>query len=229
MAQLSPEMLLLLEKMTEKMNNQTTTITENITSIILQKVDEKIKPLVEENEKLKNEVEKLSKKIENLETNAKRNNILIHGIPEINEEKPENLTAVITTTLSEIDVQIEHGEIDRALRLGKKTNVDGRVRPILLATTTLQKKIEILKNKKKMRTGTYITQDLTKEALQRNQASKLTNKGNDKRKRSETPSPQITPTTQGKETKVQKLDAFQHMRERSYSLSLSDKNNYRKQ
>ncbi|GBP08124.1 hypothetical protein EVAR_2918_1 [Eumeta japonica] len=62
MAQLSPEKSLLLEVMTEKMDIQTRTITENITSNILRKIEEEMKPLVEENEKLKNQVERLNKK-----------------------------------------------------------------------------------------------------------------------------------------------------------------------
>ncbi|GBP03529.1 hypothetical protein EVAR_101858_1 [Eumeta japonica] len=63
--QLSPEMLLLLTNMTEQLNLQTKTITENITAAVLQKVDKKLQPIIEQNEKLKSEVEKLNQKIQN--------------------------------------------------------------------------------------------------------------------------------------------------------------------
>lgn len=205
---------------------QTKTITENITSTILEKVEEKIKPLAEENEKLRMEIQNLNKKLENIEAISKRNNVIIHGIPESNEEKQDDLNALLFTTLSQIDVEIEKTDINRVHRLGKKSNSEGKIRPILLATTTLQKKIQILQNKKKMKEGTYITQDLTKEAQLRNKEIKLAkDKGNDKRKRSETPSPKNTQNKPKNDTKIIRVDAFQQMRERSYSLS--EKNTYR--
>lgn len=218
-AQLTPEMSLLLSKMTEQLNIQTKTITENITATVLQKVDEKIQPIIEENERLKSEIQKLSKKIQNLETNSKKNNIIIHGLPEAEEENHDDLNTLVTTTLREIDVKLEKGEIDRLQRLGNRESEEGKIRPILLATTTLQKKIEILKNKKKMKVNTYITHDLSKEALQAKKEKRNNyKKDNEKRKRSETPSP----GNQSQNLKIQKMrkkDAFQVMRERSNSLS----------
>ncbi|CAH2091439.1 unnamed protein product [Euphydryas editha] len=190
--ELSPEMSLLLAKVTELLNAQTNTITENITAAILKQVDEKIKPIREENEKLKNEVEVLNKKILNLEMNSKRNNILIHGLPEASEEKHEDLINLVTSTLKGIEIEIESREIDRLQRLGKRGENDSKTRPILLTTTTLQKKIQILRNKKKMKPNTYITHDLPKQKLLLKKESKstYTNRNEmEKRKRSETPSP----------------------------------------
>ncbi|GBP11866.1 hypothetical protein EVAR_74504_1 [Eumeta japonica] len=62
-----------------------------------------------------------------------------------------------------IDVDLEKGETDRLQRLGKKGD---KIRPILLATSTQQKKIQILKNKQKMKPNSCITQDLPKSVLQ---------------------------------------------------------------
>lgn len=223
---LSPEMALLLSKMTEQLNLQTATITENITAAILQQVDEKIKPIIEENEKLKYEVEILNKKIINLESNSRKNNILIHGIPEGKEEKFEDLSDLVKSTLKGIEVELETGEINRLQRLGKKGSIEGKTRPILLATTSLQKKIQILKNKKKLNPDTYITHDLPKEVLQAKKENKNKNSDNnkkdtEKRKRSETPSP-------GKQTqtnmKMHKTDAFQYLRQRSHSFPGKNKN-----
>ncbi|XP_045781913.1 uncharacterized protein LOC123878640 [Maniola jurtina] len=223
--QLSPEMSLLLSKMTDQLNIQTNTITENITAAVLQKVDEKILPIIEENKRLKGEIEKLSTKIQNLETNSKRKNIILHGLPESNEETHEDLTTLVTSTMKEIDVQLEYGEIDRLQRLGKKVNEESKTRPILLTTTTLQKKIQILKNKKKMKQNTYITHDLTKAELQlKKEKRHMDIKENEKRKRSETPSPGTSNAKQNT-PKMQRKNAFQFMRERAYSLS--DKNTYR--
>ncbi|CAH2097986.1 unnamed protein product [Euphydryas editha] len=221
--QLSPEMSLLLSKMTEQLNLQTKTITEKITAAVLQKVDEKLQPIIEENVKLKDEIENLNKKIQNLEANSKRNNVILHGLPETEEENHDDLNTLVTSTLRGIDVDIEKGEIDRLQRLGRKGDKTGKIRPILLATTTLQKKIHILKNKQKMKPNSYITQDLPKSVLQAKRDEKNRYKNdNEKRKRSETPSPGNANKTLNK---IKRKDAFQFMRERSYSLS--DKKTHR--
>ncbi|CAH0686234.1 unnamed protein product [Spodoptera exigua] len=202
--------------MTEQLKIQTNVITENITAVILQKVDEKLKPIIEENQNLRNEVNKLNNKLINLEANTKRKNVIIHGLPEPNEESHEQLTTLVTSTLKEIEVNLEIGEIDRLQRLGKKRDNDVKIRPILLATTTLGKKIQILKNKKKMKSGTYITHDLPKAVLQAKTKNLNTNKDSEKRKRSDTPSP----NQQNKSTsKLPKINTFQHLRERSHSTS----------
>lgn len=48
-AEFSPEMSLFLTKMKEQLNLQTTIITENIIQFVLQKLDDKVKPIIEEN------------------------------------------------------------------------------------------------------------------------------------------------------------------------------------
>ncbi|KAJ8705316.1 hypothetical protein PYW07_011143 [Mythimna separata] len=45
-------------------------------------MDEKLKPILEENQILKQKVDKLEKKVELLEREKKSNNIIIHGLPE---------------------------------------------------------------------------------------------------------------------------------------------------
>uniref|UniRef100_A0A2A4JFH2 Uncharacterized protein n=1 Tax=Heliothis virescens TaxID=7102 RepID=A0A2A4JFH2_HELVI len=219
-SELPPEMSLLLEKVTEQLNIQTKTISETITASVLLKVEEKINPIIEENIKLKSEVENLKKRIETFEMHEKRNNVLIHGVAETVDEKTEDLSKLVISTLSEIDVQLNEGEINRIQRLGKKEHEADKIRPILLATTTLQKKIQILKNKKKMKPGSYITQDLPKDIYLKNkQKNNKEKKDNEKRKRSDTPSPQNPNGNTKNEPKMQKLDAFQYLRGRTLSLS----------
>lgn len=223
---LSPEMSLLLSKMTEQLNLQTATITENITAAILHQVDEKIKPIIEENEKLKQEVETLNKKILTLASITRKNNILIHGLPEENDEKFEDLSNLVKSTLRGIEVEIKTEDINILQRLGKKGSRDGKTRPILLATTSLQKKIQILKNKKKLKADIYITHDLPKEVLLAKKGNKNKNSGDskkdtEKRKRSETPSPGNPIATN---TKMHKIDAFQYLRQRSHSFSEKNTN-----
>lgn len=219
-SELPPEMSLLLAKVTEQLNIQTKTISETITASVLRKVEDKINPIIEENKKLKSEIEHLKKRIDTFEMYEKRNNVLLHGIAETIDEKTGDLSKLVISKLSEIDVQLNEGEINRIQRLGKKQHEAGKIRPILLATTTLQKKIQILKNKKKMKPGSYITQDLPKDAYIKNKQKKNNEKkDNEKRKRADTPSPQNPNDNTKNEPKLQKIDAFQYLRGRTLSLS----------
>lgn len=95
----------------------------------MKKVDDKIKPIFEENQKLKSEVEKLNNKILSLEVNSKRNNILIHGLPELKEEKPEDLITLVISTLKEIEVELKIGEIDWEKRATKMAKLDQSYSP----------------------------------------------------------------------------------------------------
>lgn len=211
-------MSLLFDKMKEELQKQTIQITETITTTVLNTLDEKLQPIIKENKELKREVEELNKKINNMDLNARKNNIIIHGIPETNDEKVDDLTTLVIKTINKLDVPLENWEINKVQRLGKQANI-GKIRPILLATTTLQKKILILRNKMKMQKGTYITQDYSKETMQKRKANPTKpNKPreNEKRKRiPETPSPNgksVAPNN-----KLHKIDAFRLMRERSCS------------
>ncbi|XP_041984067.1 uncharacterized protein LOC121736748 [Aricia agestis] len=155
-------------------------------------------------------------------------------------ENNETLSSLVISTLNEIDVKMELGEIDRLLRLGKKDENNKKIRPILLTTTstTQQRKAQIMKNKRKLKSTAYITHDLPKEILQKRKESRIQNSNkteNEKRKRADTPSPKSQNAATSKVPKTTKnnnfqkeanqIDAFQYMRERSYSFS--DKNTYR--
>lgn len=65
---------LLFDQMKIEMDKQTI--------IIFEKMDEKLQPLIKDNESLKNKIEILEKKIEYLEKEKKKNNILLFGLDE---------------------------------------------------------------------------------------------------------------------------------------------------
>lgn len=50
-----------------------------------------MKPLIEENEMLRNKVLELNRKVEFLDLATRKNNFIIHGLPETNNEKDERL------------------------------------------------------------------------------------------------------------------------------------------
>ncbi|KAJ2937219.1 hypothetical protein O0L34_g19453 [Tuta absoluta] len=142
---LSSELQLLLEKMTDrieekldiKLKLQADIISDKITKTVLTKVEEKLQPLVEENAKLKADMQKLNRKLEYLDTNERRNNIIIHGLAEQNDESQQQLRALVSSTIEETGVKLKEEEMDRIQRLGKKNKENGKIRPILVTTTTL--------------------------------------------------------------------------------------------
>lgn len=231
-----------------ELEKQTTVITETVTANILQNIDEKIKPLVEENKILKLEVEILNTKINRLEDANRKNNILIHGIKETEKNYTE-LFDITTGILESIDVKVQNYEINNMYRLGKLGT--GKIRPILLSLTSYNKKIEILKNKKKMSKNTHITEDFSRETLEKrrelqsqlkeerekgNEAYIKNNKiiikekrENEKRKRDTSTSPGPSSQQGAQKTiiapaKLPRTDPFAFMRNRSHSLTEKNSN-----
>ncbi|KAH9639574.1 hypothetical protein HF086_005573 [Spodoptera exigua] len=73
---------ILFDKMKIEMQSQTTELKQSITKSIMDKIDEKLIPLVEENKNLKNKVEKLEKEVEVMKRAEKKNNIVVFGLEE---------------------------------------------------------------------------------------------------------------------------------------------------
>lgn len=233
---------LLFEKMKIEMRNQTV----ELTNTIMDKMEEKLKPVLEENKILKQKVEKLEKTIEYLENDKKRNNIIIHGLKEEERSTLDLLKNVRKYFLDELGISIADNEINKIHRIGTK-NKEGKPRPTLLSLVSGWKKSEIMKNKKKCK-ELYLVEDYSKEILERRKAlqpkmmeerkkgnyayikyDKLVVKENtsgnvnDKRKRNPSTSPQsdLQPRKQQTLTssRSNRINAFDMMRGRSNSLS----------
>lgn len=239
---------MLYSMMKQDMEKQANLITANTEKIMLS-IDEKLIPLLEENKNLKKEIEVLNQKINTLEDMNKKNNIIIHGLKETDTNYSQ-LYNNIKQLLQKIDVNIENFDINRMYRIGKKATE--KVRPVLISFTTYNKKIEVLRNKKKTTENTYITEDYSKETLQkrkellpqlkeerekgneayiRNNKLIVKPKGNEKRKRGNSTSPSTVPQQQEKAktiiapTKLQRTDPFAYMRSRSHSLTEKNTSN----
>lgn len=238
---MTEEMTVLFNMLRLELDKQTETITQAVTKNIMQNIDERIQPLIEENKTLKSEIEILNKKLNYLDNASRKNNIVLHGIKETENNHAglvEKVSDILNTTLG---VQIENIYINKIHRLGKQN--PAKIRPIIISFTTFNKKIEILKNKRKLPENIYITEDFTKETLEkrkelRNQVKREKEKGNEafirnnevvikqkvneKRKRESSGSPgTYSQQESGKpETaKIHRTDAFAYMRARSHSLS----------
>lgn len=159
---MSEEISTLFTLMKQELEKQATTITDAVTAKITQTIDEKIRPLAEENKTLRLEIENLNIKINNLENADRKNNIIIHGIEET-ENNYEELFNTAMEVMRKINVKIASYDLNKMYRIGKPDT--GKTRAILISFTTFNKKIEVLQNKNKMPASTYITEDFSKETL----------------------------------------------------------------
>ncbi|CAG4989728.1 unnamed protein product [Colias eurytheme] len=225
-----------------EMQNQTV----ELTNTIMEKIDDKLKPILEENKILKNKVENLEKRVGNLEREKKMNNIIIHGLKEDEKSIQDLLNNVKRHFLDELNFTLEDRDVNKIYRIGKGNN-DNKPRPIVLSLVSGWRKSEIMKNKKKLK-ELYLTNDYSKETLEKRKAlqskvreerekgnfayikyDKLVVKENpnskDKRKRETSYSPQedVQPRKQQTLTSAStsRKNAFDMMRIRSNSFSTS--------
>lgn len=107
---------LLFDKMKIEMQKQTIELTNNI----LDKMDEKLKPIQEENQRLNLKVKKLEKKVEVLERDRKRNNIIVHGLAEKEQSTLDLMMCLKNHISDDLGINIESYEINNIYRIGKK-------------------------------------------------------------------------------------------------------------
>lgn len=134
---MSEDMSKLFQMMKIELEKQTATITQNVTDSLMQAIDSKIQPLIEENKNLRTEVQTLNKKIKYLEEANKKNNLILHGVKE-KENNYEELFNMISSILQMKNVTVNKYEINKYHRLGLKQ--EGKTRPIIIAITSYQKR-----------------------------------------------------------------------------------------
>lgn len=206
-------MQLLLTKLEEKLNIQTVTITNAVTKNVMEALNEKLETITKENNILKLKVLELEQKLNVMDKNNRKNNLVFFGVKEA--EKSENeLVKCIREIIIDMKVQIDSQEISHAFRIGR-WNKD-KNRPIVVTFNTTWKKQLIMRNKKRCPPNIYIKEDYSKEVLEKRrqlqpQLHEERNKGNiaflkydklivktpsertrDKRKREESQSPGST-------------------------------------
>lgn len=235
---------ILFDKMKIEMQKQTVELKESITNSIMEKIDEKIKPIIAENKDLKTKLINLEREIEYLKRDKKQNNIIIFGLKE-EEESTSGLIQVAKKIFNkDLNINIGDFEINKIFRIGKKSP-DGKPRPVLLSFVNLWKKNEVMKARKNLK-DIYITDDYSKEVLEKrkNLQTKLkeermkgnfaylkydklvvketnTTKENRKREISSSPQDNTQPNKQQARMTSQnnRRNAFDVMRGRSNSLS----------
>ncbi|XP_053592966.1 uncharacterized protein LOC103579024 [Microplitis demolitor] len=205
-------------------------------------MDEKLKPVLEENRNLKTKLEKLENKVQLLEKDKKSNNIVIYGLKEGKKSVTELLETTRQKLHEELNIKVENSEINKIYRIGNLGNKE-KPRPTLVSFINGWKKSEVLKTKKKSK-ELYISEDYTKETLEKRKAllpqlKEERDKGNiaylkddklfikenvgvkDRRKREPSASPydNLQPKKQQLTSSTEKINAFDLMRGRSNSFT----------
>ncbi|XP_052745981.1 uncharacterized protein LOC128199649 [Bicyclus anynana] len=233
---------LLFEKMKNEMRNQTVELKESI----LEKLDEKLQPIIAENKILKSKLEYLEKEIESLKRGNKQSNLIIYGLAEDEKSTQELIHKVKAIIKSDLDLNFEEYEVNKIYRIGKKQNSGNKPRPILFSFVNEWKKSEVMKRKKNFK-NVYVSEDYTKEVLEKRKMlqaqlteerkkgnvaylkfdkliikEKPSSTNNDKRKREMSTSPQqnTQPRKQQnvKTSNTNRLNAYDLMKIRSNSL-----------
>lgn len=156
------DMEMFFEKIKEQMDIQTEKITDSVTKKVSQNIDAKLNTIIEENKYLKTEVKLLQEKLKYMDSEKRRNNILIFGAKENHQENL--ITEVKKIIETQTEATVENYEINKAYRLGIRGE---KTRPILVSFTTTWKRDEVLRKKLKMATGIYFKEDFSKETLER--------------------------------------------------------------
>lgn len=237
---------MLFEKMKTEMQNQNAELRDSITKNIMDRMEEKLVPLIEENKNLKIKIEKLEKEIEFMKRGEKNNNIIIFGLEERETSTSELLQEVRDNLKNDLKINIEDYEINKIHRIGTKTKENNKTRPVLCSFISNWKKSEIIKNKKYLQ-KIYISEDYPKEVLEKRKMLQVQlveerKKGNiaylkydrlivkenkdsqEKRKRESSASPSAYNNQPKKQQivssiKSNRTNAFDMMRSRSNSLS----------
>ncbi|XP_063531451.1 uncharacterized protein LOC134742332 [Cydia strobilella] len=156
-----------INKMKEEYKDQMKAQTEKLTTDLASTIDDKLKPLFEENKVLKDKVETLNNKVRSLEKETRRNNIILHGIDETEENNNELQKLVIeafsTVSTAAGSEPFDKWELSDVYRLGRKQ--EKKRRPILVKLTLAWRRTELLKNNKKFPLDTYVTEDFPKDVL----------------------------------------------------------------
>lgn len=139
------------------------------------------KELLNDSKEMKNSLGKILKEVEGvrketahntsridiLERDIRKRNIIIFGIPEKERENMRDLENIVTEVSKKLKVEIKLEEIDHVSRMGKNRE-EGKNRGIMVGLTTQRKKMEIIRNKKELKdTGIYVKEHFTKEIVEK--------------------------------------------------------------
>lgn len=154
-----------LENQRQEIREVGKNVTEQVTQNISRMFEEKLLDIEKNHEELKEKVEYQEKRLQYLEKQARKNNLVFFGIEE-NEKSYENLESnFINWADQHFSTKTIPRDIQEIKRIGKK---DERIRPIVVTFSTLGTKIKFLKEKRVLKdTIFYIKEDYPKHVLEK--------------------------------------------------------------
>lgn len=146
-----------IEKMFQLINNNMGKMNNK-----LDEITKEMRQLKQENNELKNKLIFHEDKIEQLEREIRKKNIVVKGIPDEEEENEEKGREKINTVILKMGVEIDEKiEVDEIRRIGKYDS--NRTRPILVKFTKESTKMKILRSARKLKgTDIWVDEDYPK-------------------------------------------------------------------
>ncbi|CAF4916398.1 unnamed protein product [Pieris macdunnoughi] len=154
--------VMLWEKLEEKLNQQTLTITSAVTTNVMEAINNKMDSIIQENKKLKTQITKLEQKLDQMEIDKRKKNLVFFGVEEKGKRESE-LVDYIKEIITDTGLHLDSQEISNVYRIGAQTNKN---RPVVVSLTTIWKKHLILKNKSSLPSGIYVKEDYPKHIIE---------------------------------------------------------------
>lgn len=128
-------------------------------------IDEKFDRIEAKTKQLEEKIENQQKSIDFLDKQMRRRNIVFFGVPESEKNYEELLSSILTIINEKMNIVCPKWEIEIVYRLGKNKD---KIRPVVVTTTTMSRKLQLLKNKKALENADiYIKEDFTPAVLQK--------------------------------------------------------------
>ncbi|XP_063628208.1 uncharacterized protein LOC134799703 [Cydia splendana] len=138
---------------------------ERIKETINKNIDKKFELMESKTNQLEEKIDKQQKNIDYLENKLRKKNLIFFGVQE-SEQNYDDLVQLILDVIKEtMKIKCEGWEIENVNRIGKKSD---RIRPIVTTFTTIGRKMEVLRSKRKLEnSGIYIKEDYSPAVLQK--------------------------------------------------------------
>lgn len=144
------------EGITELINNLRADLTKQIETVN-KNINQILNPFIQENEKLKAKINDQEKRLENIEREQRKRNVVIHGIKTPQGIKYFDLERIVLKFINQkLQVEIDENAIDSVYKINANKE-DG---PIVVSLISYRIKIIILKNRSQLKnTQYYIDED----------------------------------------------------------------------
>lgn len=162
------EISLVLKEIQNEITRQNQKMNElqlNITNDINNNINEKFKEIDMKYNNLTYKLEQQEKKIEFLERQNRRKNIVVFGVTDDDRNYLHLQSKIINIISNTMKITCLESDIEDIRRIGKKQR---NPRPVIVSFQTMGKKLEVLKNKKSLLDTKYnINEDFPKQILEK--------------------------------------------------------------